>query len=42
LRKKETMKELHHLVNLKFSYLIAMDEDNKDIDVDINNHLLDF
>jgi hypothetical protein len=29
LRKKETVKELHHLVNLKFNYLIAMDEDNK-------------
>jgi hypothetical protein len=31
LRKKETVKELHHLVNLKFNYLIAMDEDDEDI-----------
>jgi hypothetical protein len=42
LRKKETVKELHHLVNLKFNYLIAMDEDDKDIDVGKNDHLLDF
>ncbi len=43
LRKKETVKELHHLVNLEFNYLIAMDEDNADIDhVGKNNHLLDF
>jgi hypothetical protein len=42
LRKKETVKELHHLVNLEFNYLIAMDENNKDIDVGKNDHLLDF
>jgi hypothetical protein len=42
LKKKETVKELHHLVNLEFNYLIAMDEDNKDIDVGKNDHLLDF
>ncbi len=45
LRKNETVKELHHSVTLefnKFNYLIAMDEDDKDIDVGKNNHLLDF
>jgi hypothetical protein len=42
LRKKKTVKKLHHLVNLEFNYLIAMDEDNKDIDVGKNDHLLDF
>jgi hypothetical protein len=42
LRKKETVKELHHLVNLEFNYLIAMDEDYEDIDVGKNNPLLDF
>jgi hypothetical protein len=42
LRKKETVKELHHLVNLKFNYLIAMDEDDQDIDVGKIDHLLDF
>jgi hypothetical protein len=42
LRKKETVKELHHLVNLEFNYLIAMDEDDKDIDVGKNDHLLGF
>ena len=42
LRKKETVKELHHLVNLKFNYLIAMDEDDQEFDVSKNNHLLDF
>jgi hypothetical protein len=42
LRKKETVKELHHLVNLGFNYLIAMDEDDKDIDVGKNDHLLDY
>jgi hypothetical protein len=42
LRKKETVKELHHLVSLEFNYLIAMDEDNEDIDVGKNDHLLDF
>jgi hypothetical protein len=31
LRKKETVKELHHLVNLEFNYLIAMDEDDKEL-----------
>ncbi len=41
-RKKETVKELHHLVNLKFNYLISMDEDDEDIEVGKNNHLLDF
>ncbi len=41
LRKKETVKELHHLVNLQFNYLIAMDEDDEDIDVGKNDHLLD-
>ncbi len=42
LRKKVTVKELHHLVNLEFNYLIAMDEDDEDIDVGKNDHLLDF
>ncbi len=42
LRKKETVKELYHLVNLESNYLIAMDEDNEDIDVSKNYHLLDF
>jgi hypothetical protein len=42
LRKKETVKELHHLVNLKFNYLIPMDEDDEDIDVGKIDHLLDF
>jgi hypothetical protein len=42
LRKKETVKELHRLVNLKFNDLIAMNEDNKDIDVGKNDHLLNF
>ncbi len=42
LRNKKTVKEFHHLVSLKFNYLIAMDEDNEDIDVGKNNHLLDF
>ncbi len=37
LRKKETVKELHHFVNLKFNYLIAMDEDDEDIDVGKND-----
>ncbi len=41
LRKKETVNELHHLVNLQFNYLI-MDEDDEDIDVGKNVHLLDF
>jgi hypothetical protein len=27
LRKKETVIELHHVVNLEFNYLIAMDEE---------------
>ncbi len=42
LRKKDTVKELHHLVNLKFNYLIAMDEDDEDIDFGKNDHLSDF
>jgi hypothetical protein len=42
LRKKEMLKDLHHLVDLKFNYLIAMDEDNKDINIGKNDHLLDF
>jgi hypothetical protein len=42
LRKKETVNELHHLVNLEFNYLIAMDEEDEDIDVGKNDHLLDF
>jgi hypothetical protein len=43
LRKKGTLKDLHHLVNLEFNYLIAMDEDDKeDIDVGKNDHLLEF
>ncbi len=42
LRKKETVKELHHFVNLEFNYVIAMDEDGEDIDVGKNNHFLDF
>ncbi len=43
LRKKETLKDLHHLVDLKFNYLIAMDEDGEEkIDVGINDHLLEF
>jgi hypothetical protein len=43
LRKKKTLKDLHHLVDLKFNYLIAMDEDDKeDIDVGKNDHFLEF
>ncbi len=43
LRKKETLKDLHHLVDLEFNYLIAMNEDNEEnIDVAKNDHLLDF
>ncbi len=43
LRKKETLKDLHHLVDLEFNYLIAMNEDNEeDIDVGKHDHLLDF
>jgi hypothetical protein len=43
LRKKETFKDLHHLVDLEFIYLIAMDEDNEeDIDIGKNDHLLEF
>jgi hypothetical protein len=30
---KEMLKDLHHLVDLEFNYLIAMDEDDEDIDV---------
>ena len=33
LREKEMSKELHHLVDLEFNYLIAMDEDNEDIEL---------
>ena len=37
------LKDLHHLVDLEFNYLIAMDEDDKeDIDVGKNDHLLEF
>ena len=40
LRKKETLKDLHHLVDLEFNYLIAMDEVNEeDIDIGKNDHL---
>ena len=43
LRNKETLKDLHHLVDLEFNYLIAMNEDNEeDIDVGKNDHLLNF
>jgi len=42
LRKKEMLKDLQHLVDLEFNYLIAMDEDDKDIDIGKNDHLLDF
>ena len=42
LRKKEMLKDLHHLVDLEFNFLIAMDEDDKDIDIGKNDHLLDF
>jgi hypothetical protein len=42
LRKEANVKELHHLVNVEFNNLIAMDEDDKDFDVGKNNHLLDF
>ena len=42
LRKKETVKELYHSVNLEFNYLIAMDEDDKDIDVGKNDHHFGF
>ncbi len=42
LRKKEMLKDLHHLVDLKFNYLIDMDEDDKDIDIGKNDHLLGF
>ena len=34
------LKDLHHLVDLKFNYLIAMDEDDENIDVCKNDHLL--
>ncbi len=36
------LKDLHHLVDLEFNYSIAMDEDDKDIDIGKNDHLLDF
>jgi hypothetical protein len=42
LRKKEMSKDLHHLVDLEFNYLIATDEYDEDIDVGKNDHLLDF
>ncbi len=42
LRKKEMLKDLHHSVDLEFNYLIAMDEDDEDIDIGKNDHLLDF
>jgi hypothetical protein len=42
LRKKEMSKDLHHLVDLEFNYLIAMDEYDEDIDISKNDHLLDF
>ncbi len=42
LRKKEMLKDLHRLVDLEFNYLIAMDEDDEDIDIGKNDHLLDF
>jgi hypothetical protein len=42
LRKKKTVKQLPYLVNLKFNYLIAMDEDDEDFDVGKNDLLLDF
>ncbi len=42
LRKKEMLKDLHHLVDLELNYLIAMDEDDEDIDIGKNDHLLDF
>ena len=43
-RKKKMLKDLHHLVDLEFNYLIAMDMDEEDADIDIgkNDHLLDF
>ena len=42
LREKETAKELHHLVNLEFNYLIDMEKDDEDIDAGKNDHLVDF
>jgi hypothetical protein len=36
------LKDLHHLVDLEFNYLIAMDEDDKDIEIGKNDHHLDF
>ncbi len=42
LRKKKMSKDLHHLVDLEFNYLIATDEYDEDIDVGKNDHLLDF
>ncbi len=42
LRKKKMSKDLHHLVDLEFNYLIAMDEYDEDIYVGENDHLLDF
>ncbi len=36
------LKDLHHLVDLEFNYLIAMNEDDEDIDIGKNDHLLDF
>jgi hypothetical protein len=43
-RKKKMLKDLHHLVDLEFNYLIAMDMDEEDADIDVckNDHLLDF
>ncbi len=44
-KKTETVKELHHLVNLEFNefnYLSAMDEDDEDTDAGKNDHLSDF
>jgi hypothetical protein len=33
MSKKEMSKDLHHLVDLEFNYLIAMDEDDEDIEL---------
>ncbi len=43
IEEEGNVEDLHHLVDLEFNYLIAMDEDNKeDINVGKNDHLLKF
>ena len=43
IEEEGNFERLHHLVDLEFNYLIAMNEDNEeDIEVGKNDHLLDF